>query len=109
MDLICDVLDNQLVDRNGRRIGKVDGIVAELREGQPPLLKYLETGLVVNARRFHPGLAKWLSRWSRPSRIPWAAITGIGISVNVGLEGDSTTLLDTEHRARKIVCRMPGH
>ena len=33
INLIRDVLDNQLVDRDGRRMGRVDGIVAELREG----------------------------------------------------------------------------
>ncbi|MEH2463692.1 hypothetical protein [Nostoc sp.] len=32
MDVIRDVLDNQLVDRNQRKMGKVDGIVMELRD-----------------------------------------------------------------------------
>lgn len=44
MDVIRDVLDNQLVDRHQRKMGKVDGIVIELREHQPPRLAYLETG-----------------------------------------------------------------
>ena len=38
MNLIKDVLDNQLVDRKDRKIGKVDGIVVELRDGLPPRL-----------------------------------------------------------------------
>ena len=108
MDLIRDVLDNQLVDRNQRRIGKVDGIVSELRDGQPPTVKYLEVGLVTKARRFHPRLAKWLDRWSQPSRIPWAAVTDIGTDVEVALDGRDTSLLNTERQARKIVCGIPG-
>lgn len=44
MDVIRDVLDNQLVDSNQRKIGKVDGIVVELREEKPPRLAYIEVG-----------------------------------------------------------------
>jgi hypothetical protein len=113
MDLIRDVLDNQLVDRNKRRLGKVDGIIAELQPGQPPIVKCIEVGLVAKARRFYPGLAKWLGRWSQPSRIPWTAIIDIGTDVEVAPGGGETTLLNTllntERRARKIVCKIPGN
>lgn len=44
MDIIRDVLDNQLVDRNQCKMGKVDGIVIELRENQPPGLRTLKPG-----------------------------------------------------------------
>ncbi|MBD1845553.1 hypothetical protein H6F89_19485 [Cyanobacteria bacterium FACHB-63] len=44
MNLVRDVLDNQIVDRNQTKMGKVDGIVFELRDGQPPRLLYLESG-----------------------------------------------------------------
>jgi hypothetical protein len=37
MDVIRDVLDNQIVDRNQRKMGKVDGIVIECRDGEPTL------------------------------------------------------------------------
>ena len=33
MHMIRDVLDKQVVDRNQVKIGKVDGIVAQLRQG----------------------------------------------------------------------------
>jgi hypothetical protein len=61
MDLIRDVLDNQLVDRNGRKMGKVDGIAIELRENKPPRLAYIETGAPTLARRLHPRLARWVA------------------------------------------------
>lgn len=58
MDIIRDVLDNQLVDRHQRKMGRVDGIVVELQEGQPPRLAYLEVGFPVLARRIHPHLER---------------------------------------------------
>ncbi len=33
LHLVRDVLDKQLVDREGRPFGKVDGIVLEVRDG----------------------------------------------------------------------------
>src|SRR5437764_15071269 len=97
MDLIRDVLDNQIVDPGGRRLGKVDGIVAALREGKPPILQYIETGWVTKARRVHPRLAKWISRWvSSPYRIPWTRIRDIGVDVEIALDGSETPLLRIE-------------
>jgi hypothetical protein len=109
MDLIRDVLDNQIVDRNQRRLGKVDGIVAELRPGKPPVLQYIETGWVTKASRIHPRLAKWLRRWaSPPYRIPWTNIRYVGVDVEVALEASETPLLRTENRLRRILTRIPG-
>jgi len=67
MDLIRDVLDNQIVDRNQRNMGKVDGIVMELRDREPPRLAYIEVGMPTLARRLHPRLQRWVaalqSKW----------------------------------------------
>jgi hypothetical protein len=43
MDVIRDVLDYQIVDRNQCKMGKVDGIVIELRDQESPRLAYIET------------------------------------------------------------------
>ena len=51
MDLVRDVLDKQLVDRHGTKMGRVDGIVVELRPGRPPEVIALETGPLTLARR----------------------------------------------------------
>lgn len=108
MDLIRDVLDNQLVDRNRRRMGKVDGIVVAIEEGKPPILKYVETGLATKARRLHPGLGKWArSRW-KPYRIPWTRIRDIGNDVEMDVDARETPLLDLEKRIRKLLMKIPG-
>lgn len=109
MNLIRDVLDNQLVDRHQRRLGKVDGIVAEFRPGQPPRLKWIETGWVARARRIHPRLAAWVGGWaSPPYRIPWTSIRDVGVDVEVALEARETPLLRTENRLRRWLMRIPG-
>jgi sporulation protein YlmC with PRC-barrel domain len=109
MDLIRDVLDNQIVDRNQRRMGKVDGILVELREGKPPLVKYIECGWLTKARRLHPRVARWLRRRvSRPYRIPWQRIRDIGVDVEIGQTAEETPLLRTENRLRGILGKVPG-
>ena len=108
MDLIRDVLDNQLVDRRERRIGKIDGIVIRIPEQGPPQLAFLETGLVTKARRIHPRLAQWVGRWSEPYRIPWRKIRDVGVDVKVDLDAGGTPLLDREQRLRRLLQRIPG-
>lgn len=117
MDLIRDVLDNQLVDRNQRKLGKVDGIVIELRDDQPPRVAYLEVGMPVLARRIHPRLGNWITtiqqRWgaqrSQPTRIAWSNVRDVGIDVEVDLEAKDIPVLAYENWLREhIISRIPG-
>jgi sporulation protein YlmC with PRC-barrel domain len=117
MDLIRDVLDNQLVDRNQHKMGKVDGIVAEIRDGQPPRLAYIEVGGPTLARRLHPRLGRWAVAFGRkwginhgePFRIPWAKVRDIGIDVEVDLVAETTPVLSWEDWLREhVVGRIPG-
>ena len=117
MDVICEVLDNQLVDRNERKIGKVDGIVIELREDKPPRIAYIETGASVLARRLHPRLGrmverlgrKWGVRRGEPFRIAWTKVRDVGIDVKVDLEAKGTPLVAWEDWLREnIIARIPG-
>ena len=41
VDVIRDILDKQLVDREQQKMGKADGIIIELRAGKPPRLASL--------------------------------------------------------------------
>lgn len=117
VDLIRDVLDNQIVDRDGKKMGKVDGVVVELREGQPPRLAYLEVGGPTLMRRLHPRFGRWAETLGRklgitggkPFRIPWSQVRDIGIDVKVDLDADETPALAWEHWMREhIVERIPG-
>ncbi len=117
MDIIRDVLDNQIVDRNQRKMGKVDGIVIELRDGEPPRLAYIEVGMPILARRLHPQLQRWVaaleSKWgakrTEPFRIPWSKVRDVGIDVEVDVEAEATPVLDYEQWVREqIVGKIPG-
>lgn len=117
MDIIRDVLDNQIVDRHQHKLGKVDGIIMELRDGEPPRLIYIEVGVTTLARRLHPGLVRWVAaiankwgaRQSEPLRIPWSKIQDVGIDVKVDIEAEATLALAYEKWLREnIIGRIPG-
>ena len=117
-DVIRDVLDMQLVDRNGARMGKVDGITMVIREGKPPRLATLDVGPAVAARRLHPRLAVWIevieSRLGiakgRPVHVPWSAIRKVGRDVQVDLVWNETPLAEWERWVNeRVIGRIPGH
>jgi sporulation protein YlmC with PRC-barrel domain len=111
------VLDQQVIDRKGEQLGKVDGIMVQLRKGKPPKVSQLVIGGGTAARRLHPGWAAWLLRWRRrwgpagdePLVIPWSQVLKIGIDVKVDLDAERTSALAWEHWVRdKIIARIPG-
>jgi len=117
MNLTRDILDQQVVDRRGQRLGKVDGVILELREGAPPRIAAIEIGPVTLARRMHPRLAAWLQRWLQRHgprsdgtlRIPWSQVKAIGVDVRVDLIADGTPARAWEEWLRDhVVRRLPG-
>jgi hypothetical protein len=115
--MIRDVLDKQLVDRQQRKMGKVDGIVVELRDGKPPRLAYITVGATTLAQRLHPRLAQWLAALARqwgigrgePFRILWSQVRDIGIDVEVDLDVEQTPVLAWERWLSKhVIGRIPG-
>jgi sporulation protein YlmC with PRC-barrel domain len=117
MDLARDCLDSQLVDRNGRHMGRVDGIVIEIEDDAQPRVAFIEVGVVTQAARLHPRLghfvARLVKRWGKaesdPYRIPWSKITVTGVNVTAGVEAESTPVFAWERWLRaKIVGRIPG-
>ncbi len=116
MDAIRDVLDNQLVDNKGRKMGKIDGLIMEVRRGKPPRLTFLELGPTTLAERLHPrvgGLARAIGKnWSRrkggPLRIDFAKVVDIGIDVDVDVDACETSAFAWEDWLREhVVARLP--
>lgn len=60
VELVREVLDRQLVDTCDCKMGRVDGVVLELRDGKPPRVHHFELGFVVLAERIHPRVGKWV-------------------------------------------------
>lgn len=82
LELARDVLDTQVVDREEIKMGRVDGLVLELREGKPPRVDHIELGAVVLARRLSPRVERWVEGWRRRFGVrkearykaPWSAV-----------------------------------
>jgi sporulation protein YlmC with PRC-barrel domain len=58
VDVVRDLLDKAVVDRNGREMGRVDGIVLEQEAGQPPRLAAILIGPAALGSRLHPALGR---------------------------------------------------
>ena len=116
MDVVRDVLDKPVVDRNGREMGRADGIVLAIRDGQPPRLEAILIGPVVLGRRLHPSIGRLvgaLERWlglgaNRPVRVEFGDIEMIGRKVKVRLAVGDTGADEVERRLRRWVMRLPG-
>jgi hypothetical protein len=118
IDLIRDVLDMQLVDREETKMGRVDGLVLTIEGDGQPCIDHLELGFVVLARRIHPRLERWLQalrkRWSprRAARqiVPWSSVIAVTPRhVQLDLNALDTPAFDWERWLRKhVVSKIPG-
>jgi hypothetical protein len=116
IDLVRDVLDTQVLDRQQHSLGKVDGIGLELREGAPPRVAYFEVDGVTAWRRLGEPLARWArkiaSRWEgegHPFRFTWSQVRDFGIDIEVDVDAERSPPFDLERWLRdKFVGRIPG-
>jgi sporulation protein YlmC with PRC-barrel domain len=102
MDLVGDLLDKRLLDKNGRYVGTVDSIVLEVDGDAPPIVTAVRVGA--------PAL---LARWARRlpvTDLPMSKIREAGMDVEVEVDGERhSTLLGVEKWIRThIVERIPG-
>jgi hypothetical protein len=117
MHLVRDLLDNQVRDKEDRRMGKVDGIVLILRRGRPPRVSAIEMGLPTLATRISERLGRGVRALERRLgvgdgevvRIPMERIMGIGIDVRVDIDANRTAVYDWEKWIRRVLIgRLPG-
>jgi hypothetical protein len=117
LPLVRDVLDKQIFDVNGQKMGKVDGIILTLRTRRPPRVTAIETDPTIAWRRVHPGLARWIERLQRwlygkpvPStRVRFEHVVKTGIDVHVDIDGSRTNAYAWETWLKqRFVDRIPG-
>lgn len=114
--LVHDVLDAQVIDRKQQKMGRVDGLVLELREGEPPRVCELLIGGSVLAERIGGWMVALVRAGSRlfriepeVTRIPFEQVRVIGPCLELDLEAQSTNALRTElWLDEHVVCRIPG-
>lgn len=105
------LLDEQILDCDGRRCGRVDDI--ELR-GNPPRITALLVGEGLYPRRLPArlrGLARRLSgpeRWGANAlRIPWEEVDEIGVAVKLRGKAEELGLGGGDNPERWLVRRLP--
>ena len=118
MDLLRDILDKQVVDREQVKIGKVDGLVAEIRPDMPPRIVAIELGSITLARRLGRQPGRWIAwlatrlggeRHAEPHRIVWSKVRGIGVDIEVDIDVRRTAIFDWQDWLRDhIIGRIPG-
>src|SRR5438309_84466 len=118
MHVIRELLDMQIVDRDEERVGRVDGIVAELRDGEPPVIVALELGFVTIARRVHRRLEsvveamhqRWSVRRSARYHVPWSDVMEVNLHhVRIDVRVEETVAFDWERWLRRhVIGKIPG-
>ena len=117
LELFRDVLDKQLVDRTGLRMGRVDGLILRLHPDGPPEVAWLETGPEPLLARVHPRFAEWAVRLAQrlgvssgePLRIEPSRIVQFGKTLKVDIDAPRTNAFAWERWLRKrLIDRIPG-
>ena len=117
MHLIADVLDKQLCDVNGKKAGRIDGVLLVLRRDKPPRIAYVEVSPITLLARFSTRLASWYARRDarlgkgrgEPFRIQWNRLTQEKTSFKMDVDAESTPIYALEDWLReKIVDHIPG-
>ena len=115
--LFRSVLDKRVLARGGTKLGRVDGIVLQLREGKAPRVMSLELGAITLAGRLSARLGKWVAGIKDkigvgenvPVRIPFEKITSRGMDIKVGLDAEDTNALQWEEwLSDRILKHIPG-
>jgi hypothetical protein len=115
--VVHELLDKPVLDEQRRNIGRVDGVVLELRRGAQPRITAFEIGGRVWARRLHPRIARWAMalgrRWpalaNGVTRISMQDVRTTGITVSVTCDGRTTPAMRWEQWLRRnVVSRIPG-
>src|SRR6476659_8288976 len=94
MELGREVLDQQAIDAHGVAMGKVDGVILELREGEPARVAGLVIGGTTLLWRIHAGLARWAERRlggeGHITRIHWQRVLKVGVDVKGDVEAEAS-------------------
>jgi sporulation protein YlmC with PRC-barrel domain len=116
VDLVRDLLDKRVVDRNGRDMGRVDGIELEVPADGPPRVIAVLIGPSVLGQRLHPIVGRWVVAIEqamgfadgRPIRIPVGEIRDIDRDIKVDDTLGASGALQVEQAARQWLKRLPG-
>jgi hypothetical protein len=114
--LVRDVLDHQMIDREDDPMGRIDGIVIAVEDGQQPRVVELQGGIVVLGERLGEKMGRWVRgaamKWGlvrgEKTRVKWSDVRWIFSEVKVDVDGDQTPAMEWEHfLGEKIIAKLP--
>ncbi|MFY9578921.1 MAG: hypothetical protein WAQ33_06310 [Gaiellaceae bacterium] len=109
IDIGLQVLDRQLLDKNGRRCGNVDDVAIEGGAGEVPEVVALLVGSGYWAQR--AGLIGKLAGWiggGRRVRVDWRDVRKLDSGVELKREATELGLGRGDDRLRPYLDRIPG-
>jgi sporulation protein YlmC with PRC-barrel domain len=115
VDLVRDLLDKRVVDRNGREVGRVDRVWLDLSRAEPRV-EAIEIGVVALADRLHAAAGRWMRgievalgiNEDRPMRVPMAQVLEINDHVKIDVAVSETPAFALERRLRQQIGKLPG-
>jgi sporulation protein YlmC with PRC-barrel domain len=109
IDIGLQVLDRQLLDRDGRRCGNVDDLAIEGGVGEVP-----EVVAILVGPGYWPQRAGWVGKlagWiggGRRVRVDWREVDKIGSAVELKSDATELGLGRGDDRLRPYVDKIPG-
>jgi sporulation protein YlmC with PRC-barrel domain len=106
----ADLLDRQLVDADGRLVGKVDDLELSGPDDGPPVVTAVLAGPAALGSRISATLTRrWTRRYpgTRPTRIPFGEVRDLGMQITVSAGVRGGTGAEDWLRAH-VIDRIPG-
>lgn len=117
MHVVRDVLDKELLDREDKPMGRVDGLILHAGKESQPRITHIAIGGPTPWDRVHPvfgRLSRRLNSWWGPKRpdavrIPWSRVEIVGRDIKLDIKATDSGAIDWElWIARHIIQRIPG-
>jgi sporulation protein YlmC with PRC-barrel domain len=114
MDLVYRVLDDQLVDVDGRRCGRVDDLEIDGAVGEPAYLHSILSGSGTWAQRLPRRLRRLGTRVFGKTvvgrnliRVPWSQVEDIGTTVRLRAPARELGLAQGDEQLAPLIERLP--
>lgn len=113
LEVVKEVLDHQLLDRDGRRCGNVDDLELEGAPGRPLRVAAVISGPGAWRARTPRGLLLLVWPLERlfgrgTTRIDWERVSDVGAAVELDVVAREVGLGAGDDRAERWVRRLPG-
>ncbi|HET7550161.1 MAG TPA: hypothetical protein VFK04_02660 [Gemmatimonadaceae bacterium] len=117
MHIVRDLLDKELIDVNWQHMGRIDGLVMEVRPDEQPRITTICVGGTVLTGRLPGFVGRWASalvrrfgaRRGAPFRIPWSRVMRVDRVIRVDVNSDESGAMASSQWVRDhIIEHIPG-